>query len=69
MALRLQPGMHAVVERLSNGRYRINWRLVGWHDVSALGGFESAEGEVRVLLAQWNARQPCAAQRDPGRAR
>jgi hypothetical protein len=66
MALHLQPGMYANVERLSNGRLRISWRLVGWRDVSTLGAFEGAEGEVLALVAQWNADLSCAVHFDPG---
>ena len=53
MAVHLQPGMHAVVERLPNGRLRVSWCLVGWRDVSPLGAFDGTEREVSTLLAQW----------------
>jgi hypothetical protein len=66
MALHLRPGMHAHVERLSNGRLRISWRLVGWRSVSTLGAFEGAEREILELVAQWNADLSCAVHFDTG---
>ena len=69
MALCLQPGMHAVVERLPDSRLRVQWRLVGWDDVSPLGAFDGTEREVLALLAQWSPEQRGDPERAPGHLR
>ena len=50
MALHLEPGLRAVLERLPTGRMRLHWILVGTDDICGLGTYEGTEDEVMSAL-------------------